>query len=101
MSQQLEFGRMFRDEGIATVINHTPLSYRAHFSAAVLALARKQSPFTAEDVRDQVGDPPNHVNALPGLIQAEVRTGLIKKIGYVQAKRPTSHARMIGLYLGT
>jgi hypothetical protein len=93
-------GRAARDEGIALVQSHTPEEFRASVQAAVRKLAGAGKEFTAEDVRELTGDPPNHPNAMGANIFACVRLGIIRKVGYTQAKRTKSHACLLQLYQG-
>jgi hypothetical protein len=97
---QLEFGRALRDVGIETVLDHTPETYREKADNAILALAKKGWKFSAEDVRELAGDPPNHCNAMGAIMNSAIRAGIIQVVGYGKATRSKSHARNIQFYMG-
>lgn len=98
--RQLEFGREERDDGIALVLSHTPDYFKDSVRRAVGMLAASGREFTAEDVREITGDPPNHYNAMGANIFACVKAGMIRKVGYTQAKRPSTHASLLQVYRG-
>ena len=103
MGEQLEFvqfGRQKRDEGMTLVLSHVPESYRCEFIATAQMLATKPASFTSEDITGIVGDPPNSKNTIGALTAECVKMGFMQNIGHVQAKRPSRHAAVIGLYVG-
>lgn len=57
--------------------------------------------FTAEDVRDLAGDPPDHPNAHGARFSAAARRGLIRKVGYRLASRASLHRHPLALWQGT
>lgn len=65
----------------------------------IAVLSRNGAEFTAEDVRQWVGDPP-HPNALGARILAAAKGGIIQCIGYRKATRREAHARVLGVYRG-
>ena len=65
----------------------------------IATLSRNGADFTAEDVRQWVGDPP-HPNALGARILSAVKNGIIQCIGYRKATRREAHARILGVYRG-
>ena len=97
---EFNFGRKARDEGIGRVVSHTPESYKIAVYQAAFRLCQLPRVFTVEDIRLIAGDPPNHVNALPGLMFGLVRSGLVKKVGDTRARRRKRHAGHIGFYVG-
>jgi hypothetical protein len=62
-------------------------------------LARNGAEFTAEDVREWVGDPP-HPNALGARVLAAVKADIIVRTGYRKATRREAHARVLAVYRG-
>ena len=104
MSNQFEFGfdgtegRKRRDEGMEKVRSNTPQGWQGNFEATVLALASRGGEFTAEDIRFECGDPPNHHNAFSAAFNSVIRRGWIVWTGRTTpALRPGSHARGGGL----
>lgn len=105
MSGQLDLlsGEHLRDEGAARVDAHTPDEWKAAADATIEGLAELcraglREYFTAEDVRAEVGDPPNHFNAMGARFLAAVRRGVIQRVGETTATRSAAHATRLRLY---
>lgn len=96
---ELNFGCQARDKGIERVMKNTGDSYKEAVNAACKLLSMRQQLFTAEDIREIVGDPPHHPNVLGACIMLCVRAGVIRPVGYGRATRPAGHARVIRTYL--
>ena len=94
-----DIGEILRDEGMETALENTPESYRSKAADIILALAQQFEPFTVEDVRDCVGDPPRP-GMMGAIIAAALRRNLIRSIGFVKAKRPSSRARYLQCFVG-
>jgi hypothetical protein len=97
---ELDFSRAARDEGINRVVAHTPEEFKIKVRQAAFQLAKIPRLFTAEDIRKITGDPPNHYKAMGGLVFGLVTSGLIKKVGFTQARRTSSHACLLQTYVG-
>ena len=67
---------------------------------ALAAFARSGTEFTAEDVRDVVGDPPGHPNAMGGSFQKASRQGLIHRVGFRPARRPSRNVSSLAVWKG-
>lgn len=89
-----------RDRGIARVWEGTDDDWKALALATIQVLANAGDPFTAEDIREIVSDPPGHPNAMGALFQAASRQGLIRFVGYRKATRQSLHAHPIGVWVG-
>jgi hypothetical protein len=89
-----------RDFGVKRVDANTPDAWRIACDIAIAKLASTLKPFTAEDVRATVGDPPNHPNAMGARFLAAARAGLLEKQGYTSPSRPSSHASVIAVWCG-
>lgn len=63
-----------------------------HVVAAFCAVPQN---FTAEDLRDVVGDPPGSPNALGALLHAIAEEGWITEVGTTRSRRPSSHGRRL------
>jgi hypothetical protein len=98
---QLELkGTELRDAGVESVTEHTPGYWRSACDRAILEFARKREPFTAEDVRRIVGDPPNHPNAMGARFLEAVRSGVIRRVDRATPARPSRHASSFSLWVG-
>lgn len=51
--------------------------------------------FTAEHVRDSVGDPPGSGNSMGPVFRAAARDGLITCTGFTTSTRPDAHGRAL------
>lgn len=98
MPEQLQLGEALRDEGIGRVWSNAG-EWRTVAVAAVEQLASAGGTFTAEDVRAIAGDPP-HPNAFGALLATCARRGLITKVGFTKAKRPSLHASDLAVWKG-
>jgi hypothetical protein len=92
-------GQILRDQGIATALENTPELYRSKAADMIRALAQAGQPFTSEDVRSRIGDPP-HCGTMGAVITSALRMGLIRSIGFVKTKRPSSRARHVQVFVG-
>ena len=92
-------GEELRDEGVARADRATDSEWRDAADAMITTLARGGHEFSAEEIRQWVGDPSNP-NAWGGRFLAAIKRGIIRRIGYRQAKRPEAHARVIAVYQG-
>lgn len=97
----IETGEELRDAGISQVEKNTPLDWRSSAQFAIANLAVAGKPFTAEDVRDLVGDPPNHSNAMGAQFMVACKAGMIRRIGYAKPRRASRHAGVIAEWIGT
>lgn len=94
------FGVELRDAGVSSVSGHTPGEWRSAADRAIVELANKRDPFTAEDVRAVVGDPPNHPNAMGARFLDAARAGIIRQVGRQLPARPSRHASSVGVWIG-
>lgn len=101
MSEQLNLleGVRRRDEGVARVWYATPDEWRAQALLTIRRLADSRIVFTAEDVRLCVGDPPRQ-NAMGAAFQVASKQGLIRRVGYGAARRPSRHAATFAQWIG-
>jgi hypothetical protein len=94
-----EIGEILRDRGMETALEATPEEYRSKAADMVLTLAQHGGEFTVETLRDHVGDPPRP-GMMGAIIAAALRRNLIRSIGFVKAKRPSSRARYLQCFVG-
>ena len=101
MSRQLTLtGVGLRDAGTSSVSAHTPDDWRSKCDRAISRLAAGRKPFTAEDVRALVGDPPNHPNAMGARFLAAAKEDLIEKVGYGKPARASRHSNPLAVWRG-
>jgi len=93
-------GEQLREKGVARADRATDPEWRDAADVMIGVLARGGHEFTAEDVRQWVGDPPNP-NAWGGRFLMAMKKGIIRRIGYRPAKRKEAHARVLAVYTGS
>jgi hypothetical protein len=93
-------GAQLRDIGAAKVSDNTPDEWRNSVDGIIMAMASSGEEFTAEDVRDYAGDPPNHHNAMGARFLAAAKSGVIVRVGFANSRRKRSHAAVIAVYRG-
>jgi hypothetical protein len=88
-------GIELKDAGIRTAIDNprTP-PWKAVARQVIIDLALEGLVFTSEDVRRRAGDPPTN-NVMGAMLNVAARHGVIRRVGYRTADRPTAHARVI------
>ena len=79
--------------------------WRSQADRAIKYLAHLDDPFTSEDVIARAGLPTGNTrtnanNAVGAVMSAAARRGLIRKTGYTQSSRPSSHGAIIALWEG-
>lgn len=99
MTTQLT-GAQLRDIGAAKVTDNTPEYWKQAVDGVIAAMASSGEEFTAEDVREFSGDPPNHHNAMGARILTAIKRGLIVRVGFTNSRRKRSHAAVIAVYKG-
>lgn len=95
-------GRARRDAGVAAVdaagvSGHK--TWRPKAEAALAQLIRTESPFTADDLRGLVDEPPGHPNQIGALFLAASRRGEIRKLGYQQSRVKSRQAGSLALWI--
>lgn len=94
-------GEMLRDEGTAAVREAQDRDDLGEWNEAaskvLVRLALSGRPFTAEDLREFVGDPPR-ANAMGALFLKHRK--VLQLVGWVKPLRPSGHASMIRQYVG-
>lgn len=93
-------GAAARDLGADLAANSVHTGWRVAAEAAIDRLAATGRQFTADDVRDRVGGPPGHHNALGGVFIAAARRGQIRPVGYRASDRRQAHRRPIRTWVG-
>ena len=104
-SQQMDMfqeGKKLKTEGIERVLKNSNSDWRTRVRCLIQNLAKERDEFTSDDVREEairleIGDP-HHLNAWGAAMSALAKEGVIKRIGYVQSKRPVAHATVIGVW---
>jgi len=100
IQQELEFIPP-KKRGQRRAVQALEPEYRVRFFAALEKVRANGSPFTIDDLTEIVGLPSeDHRNALGGLMAQAAAEGLIEKVGYAEARRKASHARVISTWRG-
>ena len=94
-------GTALRDHGAAQVSGNTPDEWRNYVDGLIRTMALSGQEFTAEDVRDYSGDPPNHPNAMGARFLSAVKQGVIVRSGFANSRRRSRHAGVIAVYRGS
>lgn len=93
-------GRAARDAGITQALENPMLPpWKVVAAGMIDRLISERESFTSEDLRALAGDPPTAA-AMGAVFNAAARQGKIRRIGFDQATRTTSHATMIGRWTG-
>lgn len=100
MTEQLRIGEALRDQGMARVLMFTPDEWKARALEAIGELARTGEPFTSEELRAIVGDPPK-ANAMGSIFNAAAMRKIIRHCGWRKASRPGMHATDLREWIGT
>jgi hypothetical protein len=93
-------GQALRDAGASQVSDNAPSWWKQACDTAIAQHAARRQPFTAEDIRIVVGDPPNHPNAMGARFLAAAKGGLIERVGYQKPVRASRHANPLSVWRG-
>lgn len=91
-----------RDVGMAEVLD-SDTEYRDRLLGCIEILAMHGDPFTADDARAMVGDPPAHVhpNLAGAVFNAAARAGIIRFEGvYALSTRIVGHGNLLRVWRG-
>ena len=94
-------GREGRADGIARAIENEGDAYKAAFGRAFgeLAALSPFAGFTAQDVKDAVGEPsPHHPNVIGALMRSLAVTHGLRKLRYVESSDPSRHRGAIAVW---
>jgi hypothetical protein len=91
---------ILRDQGMALALQHTSAHYKSMAYDMILALAQAFEPFTVEDVRSRIGDPPGHGCVMGALVSGALKRGVTRSVGFVRAERPSSHRGHLQVFCG-
>ncbi len=97
---QPQLGDAYKQLGMLRADVAASTSWKQDVDAAIVELAATGEPFTAEEVRELAGDPPDHPNAMGARFNAAARAGLIVRVGYRLARRASLHRHPIALWVG-
>ncbi len=91
-------GEQLKLFGMELVRNHTPEYFKEFVRRAVGRLASSGKDFTAEDVREITGDPPNHPNAFGAAFSSALKQYSCHRVGIKKALRASAHSRLLPVY---
>lgn len=97
---QSESGNVRADAGMNHAENALDLRWRAAAQATITQLAATGRAFSADDVRDRVGDPLGSPAGIGPLFRAAAKAGEIRQAGWTTSKRPEAHSRPLRTWRG-
>lgn len=95
----MQLGEALRDQGMARVLMFTDDEWKLRAMQAIIELARGGEPFTSEDLRELVGDPPKP-NAMGSIFNTAAMRKIITHVGWRKASRPGMHATDLREWMG-
>jgi hypothetical protein len=93
-------GRLLRDQGVARANGSMDRWWRSCATAGLVHLAALGRPFTADDLRDLGVPEPSHPNYVGALFIGASKAGVIRPVGFAQARRPSRHASWMRQWVG-
>ena len=95
-------GRTRMKAGVSAVWNaHQRSRWSRLATAAMDSLAFEGMPFTSDDLRERVGDPPTP-NLLGAVFSRAAKEGAIARTSEIKtSSRPSAHARRLPVWIGT
>lgn len=91
-----------KEEGINRALDHRSW-YRELAIASIGYLAARGEPFSADDVRLQIGDPPAgvHGNVLGALFSHYAKRNVIRRVDYRISAQKSGHGNLIRVWIGS
>jgi len=89
-------GQILKDEGVAQVTRNNK-EWVEDAMEVIHWFAGLDEPFTADNIRQMVGDPP-HPNCIGAAFRNASKAGKIKFEGYQQSKRKGARARVLTVW---
>jgi hypothetical protein len=96
----LEEGIALRDRGMALASLAEPEEWKQRARGCLSYLIGLGTPFTADDLRELIGDP-EHVNVVGALFSAAAKAGKIRCLGTRPSTRPERHANSQRIWIGS
>ena len=88
-----------KDYALAAVDASTPTTQREHIEAAILAVARKGQPFSANEVRSRLDGVPGQ--RIGPRFAALAKRGLIRHVGYQPSTKGNTHGHDVKVWQAT
>lgn len=105
-AEEAEAGEVRKALGMAQADQAADSEWKARVDQAIARFAKTRDErgelvrFTAEDVREIAGDPPDHPNAHGARFSAAARRGEIRKVAYKLATRASLHRHPLAVWQG-
>ncbi len=97
-------GERFKQRGQALVLANEREEWKADVGALLDALIERATPFDADDLKMAAWkagiSEPHHPNCWGAVMGGAVKAKRIEMVGIVKAATPSSHASMIGKWVG-
>ena len=74
--------------------------WKERWEETIRVLAEVGQPFTSETIRLIAGEPTDHPNAVGAIFSNLAHQGVIRRVGYVNAQRPSLHNHPIAEWVG-
>lgn len=105
MRHDLEEGLARKEQGQQLALD-AAVPWKDQARHTIIWLASLHELFTSEDVVNKVGLPDGEVgtnknNAVGAAMTGAAKAGIIRRVGYVQSQRPSSHGAVIAQWEGT
>ena len=101
LKQILEQGRAARDDGVGSVNGNTSQEWRDCCDQAIDELAATGREFVASDIMLLGVPDPANPNSLGGAFHRASRAGVIRCVGFAPSRRPSVHASIVRVWVGT
>lgn len=89
-----------RDAAIERARRGSSAAWIEAANAAVRGLARRGMPFTADDVWELCAPGTREPRALGSVMMRAAKSGIIRKVGYVQSRRASRHCGPVAQWVG-
>jgi hypothetical protein len=86
--------------GIDKAIRNASAWDRSNWDAALRDFAATGQPFTIEQMVERTGLPIDHPNRIGALTAAAAKAGVIRRIGYTQARRASRACGVVAVWVG-
>ena len=91
-------GQTLRNEGIALVEENTDDAWNAEVDSVIETLASTGVNFTSDDVWANVSFLPHNNSSMGAAFIRASKSGLIKKVGWAESRRPSAHSRALRVW---
>jgi hypothetical protein len=91
---EVNAGEALKEAGCARVLANTPEEWKSRFNTVALKLLNRYKSVTAEQVVEQIGNPPGHINAIGATMRAFAKEHKLTSTP-VKSKHTKAHGRFV------